>query len=241
MHQSIILVASPASKIDKFLDQHLPKNRQVQLIEDHTKEKGKTRGIFIEDIRELRDNIKTSGFADTTRVIVFRDAALMTSQAQNAFLKHLEEPDKNTVFVLVTPNPMRLLETVRSRCITIEMPSAAAKSTDPQISFISRGEAAEIEKLTKNKRYLQKRTDTYTKAKVLIGGNTFDKMKLITEIASDRADTLEVITAALHIIQIQLKSKYNPSLVEKAKRLLEGYERIEGNGNVKLQLLNSVV
>lgn len=241
MHQSIILKASPASKIDKFLDEHLPKDRQVHTIEERVKEGGKTLAIFVEDIRDLRDNIKTGGFGSTARVFIFRDAALMRPEAQNAFLKHLEEPAENTYFVLVTPTPQSLLETIRSRCVYYELPTESATTTDPQIAFISKGEAAEIEKLTKNKSYLKKKTDIYTQAKVLIGGSNFDKLKLITDISGDRAKTLEVISAGLHITRVQIKAKYSPSLIEQADRLSTAYDRIQGNGNVRLQLLNSVI
>lgn len=50
------------------------------------------------------------------RVVVVDDAHALTIEAQNAFLKTLEEPPASSAIVLVTPAPGSLLATVRSRC-----------------------------------------------------------------------------------------------------------------------------
>jgi len=47
------------------------------------------------------------------------DADCMNIQAQNAFLKTLEEPPRDTFFILATANPSSLLTTIISRCQTI--------------------------------------------------------------------------------------------------------------------------
>ena len=52
--------------------------------------------------------------------IVF-DADCLMPQAQNAFLKTLEEPPKRTFFILITENPKTLLSTIRSRCQTLSL------------------------------------------------------------------------------------------------------------------------
>jgi DNA polymerase-3 subunit delta' len=46
----------------------------------------------------------------------------MTAQAQNAFLKTLEEPPSFAVFILIIEDEENLLQTVRSRCITVRFP-----------------------------------------------------------------------------------------------------------------------
>ena len=40
----------------------------------------------------------------------------MNENAQNAFLKTLEEPPRNCLFILTTGHPASLLPTIRSRC-----------------------------------------------------------------------------------------------------------------------------
>jgi DNA polymerase-3 subunit delta' len=47
----------------------------------------------------------------------------MNPNTQNALLKSLEEPPPGTVFVLVSANTERLLPTVRSRCVALDLPA----------------------------------------------------------------------------------------------------------------------
>lgn len=55
------------------------------------------------------------------KVGVIRDAECLNEQAQNAFLKTLEEPPRQTFFILVTSAPYQLLPTIRSRCQMISL------------------------------------------------------------------------------------------------------------------------
>ena len=47
---------------------------------------------------------------------IIKEADRMTEEAQNAFLKTLEEPPANSFFILQTTKPYNLLNTIRSRC-----------------------------------------------------------------------------------------------------------------------------
>jgi DNA polymerase-3 subunit delta' len=51
-----------------------------------------------------------------SRVVVVREAERLLPQAANKLLKTLEEPPRDTHFVLVTHRPSMLLSTIRSRC-----------------------------------------------------------------------------------------------------------------------------
>ena len=53
------------------------------------------------------------------KVFVVEQAELITSAAQNALLKTLEEPAGRTLIVLLTTHVNELLPTIRSRCQTI--------------------------------------------------------------------------------------------------------------------------
>jgi DNA polymerase-3 subunit delta' len=67
----------------------------------------------------VRDVVERSAyrpFEGRRRVVIFDDADLLETHAQNALLKTLEEPPSGSWFVLVTAQPDRLLPTVRSRC-----------------------------------------------------------------------------------------------------------------------------
>ena len=57
-----------------------------------------------------------SPFEGRTKVFVIEEAERMNPAAQNALLKTLEEPQPDTVFVLISDDEDDLLETIRSRC-----------------------------------------------------------------------------------------------------------------------------
>ena len=79
------------------------------------REPGK-RDIGIGQVRELLEILHRKGHTEYGRAAVIRDAERMTTAAQNAFLKTLEEPPPNALLVLVTSRLERILPTVRSRC-----------------------------------------------------------------------------------------------------------------------------
>lgn len=70
--------------------------------------------------RDIRSAQLTKNSPDEKRV-VFLSFTQITSEAQNTFLKLLEEPPSNTYFFLITPNGSMLLDTVRSRCIDLSL------------------------------------------------------------------------------------------------------------------------
>lgn len=76
--------------------------------------------VSIEAVRSLvRQSTLSAGGA---RVALVAPAEAMTQAAANAFLKTLEEPPGNTVFVLVSDAPGRLPATIRSRCRKTAIP-----------------------------------------------------------------------------------------------------------------------
>jgi DNA polymerase-3 subunit delta' len=68
----------------------------------------------------------------------------MNPNAQNAFLKALEEPPPSTTIVLLAPNPDALLETVRSRCreVVFASPAPASVASILETSGVDAGDAA---------------------------------------------------------------------------------------------------
>jgi DNA polymerase III subunit delta' len=72
--------------------------------------------IRIEDVRGVIDGAGFRPFEARRRIVIVDQAEAMTTDAQDAFLKTLEEPPSASVFVLVSSMPDALLPTVRSRC-----------------------------------------------------------------------------------------------------------------------------
>ncbi|MEP3224557.1 MAG: AAA family ATPase [Parasphingorhabdus sp.] len=74
------------------------------------------RNISIHQIRNLQSLFSTQASISTYRVVVIDAIDDLERGGANALLKNLEEPPKNTIFLLVSHAPERLLPTIRSRC-----------------------------------------------------------------------------------------------------------------------------
>jgi DNA polymerase-3 subunit delta' len=72
--------------------------------------------IKINSIREISRFVSYSYEGNFKRIIILSNAHLMKDEAQNALLKNLEEPPENIIFILCTPYPNLLKETILSRC-----------------------------------------------------------------------------------------------------------------------------
>jgi len=79
--------------------------------------------ISVDEIRELRSTLSLSTLGGGRKIAIIDNADAMTKSAQNALLKTLEEPSKDTVIILIAHNPQNLLETIRSRVATISFHS----------------------------------------------------------------------------------------------------------------------
>lgn len=77
------------------------------------------RNISVAQVRGLQRLFATTASIAPWRVVVIDSIDDMAREAANALLKNLEEPPANTVFLLVSHAPERLLPTIRSRCRTV--------------------------------------------------------------------------------------------------------------------------
>lgn len=79
--------------------------------------------ISVAQIRQLVDYLSLSNHQEYGwRIVLISPAEALNIAAANALLKMLEEPPANTLFILVTNQPQRLLPTILSRCQMVDMP-----------------------------------------------------------------------------------------------------------------------
>lgn len=76
----------------------------------------------VDDIRTIITESRMLIHGSKANVYIIDEAHMLTKQAQNAFLKVLEEPPKATTFILTTTNPDSLLPTITSRCKQFYLP-----------------------------------------------------------------------------------------------------------------------
>jgi DNA polymerase III subunit delta' len=77
--------------------------------------------IPVDEVRRLRSFLSHRAAQDSWRVVIVDSADDLNINAANALLKSLEEPPDRMVFLLVSSEPGRLLNTVRSRCRRLEL------------------------------------------------------------------------------------------------------------------------
>ncbi len=92
--------------------------QRVYIVRRGYNEKRKTffKNISIEDVRKLQSYCSLSIADGGKRIIIIDTADDLNKSSSNALLKLLEEPPKNTVFLLISHQPNLLLPTIKSRC-----------------------------------------------------------------------------------------------------------------------------
>ncbi|OFI01532.1 DNA polymerase III subunit tau [Clostridium acetireducens DSM 10703] len=78
--------------------------------------KGSKKKIGIDEVRSLIEKVYKKPFQGNNKVIIIYNAHNMTQEAQNAFLKTIEEPPLGVYIILLCENLNNLLETIVSRC-----------------------------------------------------------------------------------------------------------------------------
>lgn len=87
-----------------------------------TRTKRLTQTIPVDELRRLKTFLAHTVGNESRRIVIVDSADDLNANAANALLKALEEPPANTMFLIVTAAPGRLLPTIRSRCRTLSMP-----------------------------------------------------------------------------------------------------------------------
>jgi DNA polymerase-3 subunit gamma/tau len=70
----------------------------------------------VDDIRDLRESVAYAPVSGRRKIYILDEAHMLSTAAWNAFLKTLEEPPPNTVFVLATTEAAKVPATVVDRC-----------------------------------------------------------------------------------------------------------------------------
>jgi len=99
----------------------------------------------IDEIRELRENVRYLPARDRYKVFIIDEAHMLTTEAFNALLKTLEEPPPRVLFVLATTEPHKIPTTIHSRCQSFHFRSVAFVETLTVLEDVARKEKIKIE------------------------------------------------------------------------------------------------
>ncbi len=176
-----------------------------------------SRDIRIEQIRKLQERLAFRALEAPYKLALIVTAHAMNPPAQNALLKTLEEPPKDTILVLISSATDKLLPTIRSRCAKasfgplspqfIAQHLMAKKKVEPalaeQIAAMSAGSLSRALEL--NPKALAHRKELIEQFEALVPGDARGWLALAETMGADRQtaeDALEILQTWNHDVAL---------------------------------------
>ncbi len=174
-------------------------------VEETKKGITKKKGIAAEDLREALHFLQEYPSRGQYRVLIIRDAHMLSSTAQNVLLKTLEEPPSSALIFLVTHEPEALLATVHSRVTTevfsvVPEDTLAERYTDDWLKeagipafFRSLGRPGVLEWAKEHPEQFREHKEILAKLYGLSALTTAERLALAEHLATDPARAAELI------------------------------------------------
>lgn len=215
--------------------------------------------VSIDSIRELQHflQLKTFGQNEIRRVVVVEHGEYMSIEAQNAFLKLLEEPPADTSMILTVHNKRALLPTILSRAqiIAVRTPAEEAikaffaqEGTDAtkvtQAYFLSGGLPGLMRALVMGGTE-HPLIEGVAVAKEILQKKTFERLILVDTLSKKREVALSVIEALQRIAQVGIEQATKKTDIAKLTQwhhvlrlTTEAASALNKSANTKLVLCN---
>lgn len=104
----------------------------------------------IDDVRGLKENAYLSPIRLKKKIFIIDEVHMLTKEAFNALLKIIEEPPKNTLFILCTTDAQKIPETVLSRLLRVNFRKGNEEDLERSLQKVIKGEKIEISEEAKN-------------------------------------------------------------------------------------------
>jgi DNA polymerase III subunit gamma/tau len=99
----------------------------------------------VDDVRDLRERVAYAPTGGRWKVYILDEAHMLTKEAWNAFLKTLEEPPPNTVFVLATTESHKVMATIADRCQRFDFQRPSLEQISEVLELVAGKEKIELE------------------------------------------------------------------------------------------------
>jgi DNA polymerase-3 subunit gamma/tau len=99
----------------------------------------------VDDVRDLRERVAYAPAGGRWKVYILDEAHMLTKEAWNAFLKTLEEPPPNTVFVLATTEAHKVMATIADRCQRFDFQRPSLEQISEVLERVAVAEGIEVE------------------------------------------------------------------------------------------------
>ncbi|HEU5253453.1 MAG TPA: DNA polymerase III subunit gamma/tau, partial [Solirubrobacterales bacterium] len=99
----------------------------------------------VDDVRDLRERVAYAPAGGRWKVYILDEAHMLTKEAWNAFLKTLEEPPPNTVFVLATTESHKVMATIADRCQRFDFQRPSLEQISEVLTRVAAAESITVE------------------------------------------------------------------------------------------------
>jgi hypothetical protein len=182
---SFVVVSTDKKKRQEYVSVFC-QNQNIDMLDITVIEKEGSKNlnsIGIDEIKNLHGKIFLKPIKSEMKVVILDQAHLLTTEAQNALLKVLEEPPQHTAIILSTDSTEQLLPTILSRC---------------QIISLTPGEL-ELDEV--EKRELENFIDNLPEMK------TGEKLKKAEELAKDKDQAIEWVGKSILVLREKMLLK----------------------------------
>ena len=213
--------------IESDVIQQIVEGRSMDVIEiDGASNRG------IDEIRELRENIKFAPLEGKFKVVIIDEVHMLTTQAFNALLKTLEEPPSHVKFVMATTDVHKVPQTIISRCQRFDFLPITNEVIKARLQEILKAESVKIDESSLE--LIASKSD----------GSMRDALGFLDQILvfSDKKITNEIVIDILGIIPTEIYFDITDALHEKnGEKLIECIQHIKENGYIIEDLIRGLI
>ncbi|MBX4201899.1 AAA family ATPase [Candidatus Saccharibacteria bacterium] len=188
-------------------------------------------------LKKMELRVASSSNSKINRVAIIENAHFLSTEAQNALLKLLEEPPLNSMIILTAYNDESLLPTVTSRTQNINItPPSLVQAVEyfdnyPRIEVerayrLSRGSTSLLEALLSDKDEHSLKIGV-NQAKAFIAADTYSRLIQLQTITKDRQDFLIFLDALARVLSALNEESLKNRRHVAAARILESRKSVE--------------
>lgn len=209
--------------------------------------------IKIGDIRKMLERVNMSS-QSKRKIFLIQSVERMTLEAANSFLKTLEEPPEDTIFLMTTSNPGLLLPTITSRVRTVKFENVSAaflmkklKELYPERSeeeiekagLFSLGRTGKAVQLIENPEVLSDYSRIYNDIQNFLKfRNLAERFGYVENIYQDLAQTEIFLELLAHVLRTKMLDEGSGIYANKLSKIDETAMLLQKNVNARLALEN---
>ena len=175
----------------------------------------------IEEIRNLREQIKFAPMVGNYKVIIIDEVHMLTNPAFNALLRTLEEPPEHGKFIFCTTDIHKVPATIISRCQRFDFNRIATDTIISRLTYILNQESIDFD--ADSLQLIARKAD----------GSMRDALSILDQVISFCGSEISSsrTTQALGVIPIDIFFKYTLALLDKnGNQLLQSLDKFLSYG-----------